>query len=114
MENLYLRIRLSHKYVGTYRHLDKWRYVGTVRLTPPKQLPSLDDDPDPSEGPTYVQVGRLPRGMDPKVVIRALEDTLSAHGCAHEWDCCGCPSYRAEATIHRRRIRVITSVTYNY
>lgn len=112
METLHLSTRLTHRYVGTYKHLDRWQNVGPVRLTPGRVVAESNGY---DEGNTYVRWATVPRGQSVDKTVRALEDTLSSHGCAHEWDCCGCASYSTRV-IHRhgRRLVLKTSVSYNY
>jgi hypothetical protein len=112
MEKINLELRLTHKYVGEWDHLDQWDAVGTAVLTPPKCVREPEDFDDGGE---YVRWATIPRGQPLAASARALEDSLSKHGCSHEYDCCGCASYRTEA-IHRhgRRMVLKTSIRYNY
>lgn len=108
----HLSLRLTHRYVGTHAHLDKWHDIGTVNLTPGRQVrPGNGYD----EGGTYVRWATLPRGMNRRAAVRALEHTLSRWGCSHDWDCCGCASYSTRV-LHRhgRRVVLVTRVSYNY
>ena len=114
MERIHLEQRLTHRYVGTYDYLDEWDYVSPepALLTPMREVePGNGYD----EGGTYIRWATLPRGVNRAQAIRALEDSLSRWGCAHEWDCCGCASYSTRV-LHRhgRRVVLQTSVTYNY
>ena len=113
METLHLERRLTHRYVGTYAHLDAWVDISTApaKLTPPKMVaPGNGYD----EGGTYLRWATLPR-VNRVQAVRALEDALSRHGCHHEHDCCGCASYSTRA-LHRhgRRVVLETRVSYNY
>lgn len=112
MEMVNLEVRLTHRYVGTFRHLDQWRDVGTAVLTPAREI---EEGNGLDEGGVYVRWATLPRGIDRDAACRALEDSLSSHGCAHEWDCCGCASYNTRV-LHRhgRRVVLQTRVSYNY
>ena len=108
----YLSVRVTHRYVGTYRHLDEWRDVGTATLTPARLVREAEGYDD---GGTYIRWATFPRGQDIDASIRAVEDTLTSSGCAHEWDCCGCASvYTRVLHRHGRRAVFKTSVTYNY
>ena len=117
MEALHLELRLTHRYVGTYSHLDEWRSFGAApaRLTPPKMV---DPGNGYDEGGTYLRwatLPRLPRRADRADAARALEDTLSSWGCHHEYDCCGCASYRTRVLRRKgRRVLLRTTVGYNY
>lgn len=126
--------RRTHKYVGTYAYLDKWRDVVEVKLVRGRKISALTDLAqrmgvrhgrnmdqvwnrlDASDGPAYVHKVVAPRGWtDHKALIRALEDTYSRHGCHHEYDCCGCASYSAEARhIRGREYSLRIDVGYNY
>lgn len=112
MIKIHLSVRLTHRYVGTWKHLDGWRDVGTAVLTPGREVePGNGYD----EGGTYIRWATLPRGVDRDAACRALVDSLSLHGCTHEWDCCGCASYSTRV-LHRhgRRVVLQTRVSYNY
>ena len=117
MEALHLELRLTHRYVGTYRHLDEWRSLGSapVILTPPKMV---DPGNGYDEGGTYLRwatLPRLPRRADRVDAARALEDSLSSWGCHHEYDCCGCASYSTLVVRSKgRRVLLRTTVGYNY
>jgi hypothetical protein len=112
MEKISIGLRQSFRYVGTYAHLDAWQDVGTAVLTPSKMVREAESF---DEGGTYIRWATLPRGQDIEASISALEDTLTRHGCAHEWDCCGCASY-GTMVIHRhgRRLVLKTTVSFNY
>ena len=112
MTPIQLELRLTHRYVGTYSHLDAWDAVGTALLTPARVVAEGNDY---DEGNTYVRWATVPRGQSVSATARALEDTLSRHGCSHDWDCCGCASYSTRV-IHRhgRRLVLKTSVSFNY
>jgi len=112
MNNILLSRRLTHRYVGTYSHLDEWRDIGVATLTPRREVnPGNDYD----EGGTYIRWAVLPRGIDRDAACRALEETMSRWGCAHEYDCCGCASYTTRV-LHRhgRRVVLQTRVSFNY
>lgn len=107
-----LSLRLTHRYVGTFRHLDSWRDLGEAKVTPHREVaPGNGHD----EGGTYIRWATLPRGVDRDAACRALVDTFSRWGCSHEWDCCGCASYTTRV-LHRhgRRVALQTRVSFNY
>lgn len=115
METILLELRRTHKYVGTWKHLDQHERVGVLKLSAPRLLDPGPQAYDISDGPMYVQVARLPAGINKQRWVRAIVDTLSSHGCAHEWDCCGCPSTSVHTDmINARQVRITTSITYNY
>jgi len=115
MQALHLRRRLTHSYVGTWKHLDSWEYICTVKMTPWVVVEQPEDFDDATVCHAWVT---LPQGADRKnrdLAIRAIEDTLSSHGCSHEWDCCGCASYRVEVVRRQgRRVLVSSRMTRNY
>lgn len=87
-----LERRLTHKYVGTWKHLDEWDDVGyaVIRCSEVE----LTDDTDPCEPcETTMVVEVWTRQPEPQAVIReAIISSLTSHGCSHEYDCCGCRS----------------------
>lgn len=119
MEALHLEQRLTHRYVGTYSHLDEWRDVTATSapaiLTPPKMV---DPGNNYDEGGTYLlwaTLPRLPRRADRADAAQALEDTLSSWGCHHEYDCCGCASYSTRVLRRKgRRVLLRMTVSRNY
>ena len=116
MMKLHLSLRLTHRYVGSYDHLDKWRDLpDPVRVTESRMVAEGNDL---DAGGTYIRWATLPGQLSRKKrdeMVRGLEQTLTKWGCAHEWDCCGCPSFSTRA-IHRKGRNVVlrTTVTYNY
>ena len=112
METVYLEKRKTHRYVGTYQHLDEWQDVGVARVTPPKLVREAQDF---DEGGTYLRWVEFPRGQDLQASEQALVDMYNTHGCHHDWDCCGCQSVRSRI-VHRKGRRVVlqSRVAYNY
>lgn len=116
MHRLYVSLRLTHRYVGTYKHEDKWRDLGRVKVTPAR----VTQEPrDYDDGGAYVRWATLPSGLsreDRRELMRGLEDTLTSQGCSHEYDCCGCRSDLTYAypTRNPRRVRLVTQVSFNY
>lgn len=112
MQTINIDRRLTHTYVGDCDSLDNWSPVGTARLTPARRVrpPEGMDD-----GGTYVRWATLPPRVNKDDACAALEATLSAWGCSHDHDCCGCASYQTTA-IHRhgRRVVLRTRVSFNY
>lgn len=93
-----LNKRLTHTYVGTWQHLDKWQFIGNADEIGTKQLPRSEadeDDPcDPITREVFVIVSPED-GVSDGDIRTALLDTYTQWGCAHEYDCCGCRSYSA-------------------
>lgn len=113
MNQTFLEVRETHRYVGTWSHLDAWTDIGTARITPFRRV--REGRGDPSDGGTLVAFARIPRGQDRDASKRALTDTFSKWGCSHEHDCCGCRSTSAEVLpISQRKFLIRQHVTYNY
>lgn len=112
METINAYRRLTHHYVGTCSDLDAHQFVATVRVTPPRVVREGNGH---DEGDTTVMHCRAPAGVDLKLLARAIADTLTSEGCSHEWDCCGCASYRTRVRhVGRRRLVISTRTSYNY
>lgn len=112
MEQVNAYARTSNRYIDKYKHLDGERFVATVRLTPRKLV---EESTGYDSGGTYVQYLRVPLGVNTKDLQRALRDTMGYTGCTHSYDCCGCASsYVSTELVAPRRMRVTTSVSYNY
>lgn len=115
METVVIARRITHKFVGIFRYLDQWETIGRVRITNGRDVRKYSDIDGPEVGPRYIRFARLPNGVKRSVVLRAIEDELSAWGCSHEWDCCGCASYSTRVYPYKGRVvRIVTDVTYNY
>lgn len=114
MDTIHAYRRLTHRYVGTWKHLDEHQYIGTVKLTPTREIRPADGMTD---GTVYVRFGRLPAGMPQRqraALASAVADSFTSVSCSCEHDCCGCASYRTEAIATGRRLMVRTTVTRNY
>lgn len=124
--------RQTSRYVQGYAHLDAWAQVCNARTTAPRVV-ALPDEEEASDGgstallvvltPTELSAARNAHrrlvGQNKlsftKWMNRAIEETLSGGGCGHEYDCCGCASYYAEANrTKRREFSVIVRRSYNY
>lgn len=116
MQTIHLENRLTFKYVGEYRDMDKWEYVGLLRHTPFRKTydPRLDESADVSTGPSYVAWARLPAGVDAQAWAKAIRDSFTRQGCACEHDCCGCQSTSARVDVRGRRVRIRLGVSFNY
>lgn len=106
---LHLSLRLTHRYVGSHDYLDEWRDLpDPVRMTESRRV---------AEG-TYIRWATLPGQLSRKKrdeMVRGLEQTLTKWGCAHEYDCCGCPSFSTRVIQRKGRDVVLrTAVSYNY
>lgn len=112
MQTLNVFARTSNKYRDGWSYMDNFEFVASVKLTPYRLVRKPSDY---SDGGTFVQYLRVPRGMDAKVLGRAIEDTVGGSSCRHEYDCCGCTSRRVfTRLVAPRRMKVTTDISYNY
>ena len=95
-----LERRDTHKYVGEYQHLDEWTQLGRVREV-------MRGEPTYPDGNNYedsykvellvkVELHEDADASDDEVKL-ALADVYTSVGCGHEYDCCGCRSFWADA-----------------
>lgn len=117
MYRIAMHRRLTHRYVGTFQHLDEHRYVGTALLTHGRTT-EVGNNYD--EGNSFIRWARLDAGVartrkGRDDAAKALCDSLSRWGCSHEYDCCGCASYATSVVRRKGRDVVLrTTVSYNY
>lgn len=113
MQTVNVYQRLTNRYVDSYRHLDRSKFLGTVKLTPPRKVREpREQDAYYDEG-TYLLHARAPAGSPD--LTGALRSTLTHSGCHHEYDCCGCRSVRANVRKVSARDYVVTyDVSFNY
>jgi hypothetical protein len=114
----FLEAQLTHKYVGTYSHLERFAPLGNVKVLGGRDTPE-PDEPDISDAG-----GRIFRVVAPSAMVRqhgaetirrALSDLFTSWGCAHDYDCCGCVSSMAYVKrAGRREFVVRQSFTRNY
>lgn len=107
-----LSVRRTHRYVGTYQHLDEWDDIGTINTLSSVNIdldPQGDDACDPMETLHVVEVTTdQPEPLN--LVCEALRASFTSAGCHHEWDCCGCRSYYASEIHHAYNNRFVVSV----
>lgn len=85
--------RLTQKYVGTYRHLDEWQEIGSYTVLSTDTTPGKDLE----ESLTSVHMVLIDEEADKAGVVqidRALHDEFTVSDCHHDYDCCGCRSFR--------------------
>lgn len=97
-----LALRETRKYVGQWKHLDRWTDVGNYAvLGIATHERSEDNEPCISQGPvlTYTlrivlcpEILALPLMEQDAKIAQALHDEFTSWGCDHEYDCCGCAS----------------------
>jgi hypothetical protein len=109
---IYLRERLTHRYVDEYRHLDAENYIGEVKMLGITRsvAPRGYDD-----GGQYHFRVVAPTHLKHLDLCSAIHDTLSHHGCSHEHDCCGCANrFASVKRVSKREYCVRMFVSYNY
>ena len=110
-------LRRTHKYVGEYAHLDEWKTLSSYpKLS--EFVRETDEGNGMDDGGVYLRWARLPGQLSRKQrdeMVRAIEDSYTYSGCSHEYDCCGCSSYRTRAIYRRGRDVVLrVQVSRNY
>ena len=106
--------RTTHKYVGTYKHLDKYGTPVLIKMLGGRKVERYEDY---YVGPIYYNRIVLPAGTTAtfKQVRNALYGEFSKHGCHHEYDCCGCASTSVTVTrVSKREYLMERSISYNY
>lgn len=112
MELIQLYVRQSFRFRDGWASKDDWEWVGSLKVTPAKQVREGNGYDD---GGTYVRYARLPAGYSAEHIAQSVRDTMSSSRCRHEHDCCGCASYRTSTKLIRPRLlQIQTSVSYNY
>jgi len=96
-----LEVRLTNKYVGTYRHMDDWSDAGDVAVL---ARTIRHEDMDGTRELMFVRVWSM---FDDRKIMKALVDTFSWSGCACEHDCCGCTSQSVNRIKPLDRVRGI-------
>ena len=86
-----LNIRLTHKYVGTCKHMDDWENIGTVEELSLTEIPSGNEDGLYESG-DQINLVRVVTSRGVQKIKQALKDTFTSTGCACSHDCCGCKS----------------------
>lgn len=109
---IHLERRTSHRYVGTYQHLDSWVDVGKAKVLAPRKV---EDGNGYDEVGTYLLRAIIPAGQDAEQSRRALQDHFTSEGCSHDYDCCGCLSTRAHARqVASRAFSIRVRYSRNY
>lgn len=90
-----LEMRVTHGYVGSCSHLDKWESIGSYKV----QRVKVRHDGDMHDGTTEFYRVRIQVGpLTPYAQIKqALRDSFSSVGCHCTHDCCGCRSFYADS-----------------
>jgi hypothetical protein len=96
-----LELRVTRKYVDSWKHLDEHRYLGSFEMLSSKHK---DGDPeDCCEPMVHKHTVRVKagKGVPLSDIKQALHDEFTVWGCSHEHDCCGCRSY-AVRTVRKQ------------
>jgi hypothetical protein len=108
-----LEKRVTKSYVGSWKHLDRHEYVGSMTVEASSFVVNEEEEEEPMVQTLFLRVWS-PR--EEKEIREALYDHFTVWGCDHEHDCCGCRSYRCSSA---RRIggsywKVIVTSSRNY
>ena len=124
--------RLTTRYVLGYAHLDDWAQVCDARKTAPRVVAAPAEEEASDGGSSAHLVVLSPAGLVAarktyrrvagrngvsftNWMNRAIANSFSGGGCGHEYDCCGCASYYAEAhRTKRREFSVVVRQSFNY
>jgi hypothetical protein len=124
--------RQTSRYVQGYAHLDDWAQVCNARASKPYVVatPSGEEASDGGSTarlvvltPAQLKAAKLSYRREAgngrlsftKWMTRAIEASQSGGGCGHEYDCCGCASYYADAhRTKQREFSVVVRRSYNY
>lgn len=95
MKEFIAEIRKTHSYVDSCSSMDSWGESFRFKMLAGKQTikPKGFDDGGTHR---YRIIGS--KKLSQKKQAQALHDTLSHHGCTHEYDCCGCASHYVTIT----------------
>lgn len=115
MLNETLSKRITHRYVGTYRHLDQWEEVGTMSEILSTVVPPSESE-DGSAGPKTTKLITVDSSHPKKEIERALRDRFTKQGCAHDYDCCGCASHSVSRVkkVAAKLYEVEIHTSYNF
>lgn len=88
-----LMLRTTNKWADGYAHLDQWESVGTMEEISNKSF-DADDGEDLTEPRKQVIYAIITSAEPDEKVKQALHTTYTRSHCTHEFDCCGCRSFR--------------------
>jgi hypothetical protein len=109
--------RLTHRYVGTYQHEDRWEHVANADEIGRREIArSESDEEDPCDPKSYEIFLLIKSDKPDEEIAQAIRDSHTQSGCHHEWDCCGCRSYYAGKgeRVTGDLWRVVVSSSRNY
>lgn len=114
MQTVNLFTRLTRKYRDGWSSNDAWDFLATVKVTPPKVVREPSEE-EFSDGGSTVRFMRAPSGVNKKLLLQAIRDTMTTSRCRHDYDCCGCrSSYVVPRFIDNRTIAIVENISYNY
>jgi hypothetical protein len=113
-----LQLRLTRGYVGTWKHLDKHLYLGTVHTQASTTVEPDEEAYDVCEAQQHINFVHVTTD-EPQPIKRieqALYDHFTAWGCSHDYDCCGCRSYSTHSVeyLNNGYWRVVVHSSRNY
>ena len=89
-----LNTRTTRKFADGYASLDKWESIGSIEEIGRKTETPADDDGDLTEPQTTTIHAIITSDKTDYQIMGAIHDTYTVSDCRHEWDCCGCRSFR--------------------
>lgn len=108
--------RLTHKYVGSWKHEDEWLDIGDAQVIAQSVIEITDEEDmcEPTKQVLFLDVATHDP-QRPSDVASALHDVFTSHGCSHDYDCCGCRSYHGRAEhLAGATYRVVVTSSRNY
>jgi hypothetical protein len=88
-----LNLRSTRQFADGYAHMDKWEEVGSMEDISSKTVES-DDGEDLTEPRKTTLHTIITSKADDEKIKAAIYDTFTVSNCKHEYDCCGCRSFR--------------------
>ena len=109
-----LSIRRTNKYVDSYSCLDDWEDIGEFKTLWRNREDKSDDDGYDHWVTEYLFEVSSDRGVEE--IVQALKNQFTHWGCAHEYDCCGCPllSVKSISAVSENRYYLVQTGTRNY
>lgn len=110
-----LELRLTHRYVGEYQHLDDWSELGRFDVLAHSIVITDDEDICEPQRETLLVCVETYQPEPKDRIELALAQSNTAWDCGHEYDCCGCRSYSAQAKhLGHNRYEVTIDSSRNY
>jgi hypothetical protein len=95
-----LKVRITHKYLDTWKDQDIWKEMGEYEITKfEKWIKETEDILEPNLHYYWVTV--YPElGVSVQDVRNALIDCFTHTSCSHDYDCCGCRTFYVTYAEH--------------